>query len=1013
MGGRSFFRINFHVSIFLLLAGVVVVSTLGSVASIFLSSGGAARGGAAAQFAAVAGRVQDRVERHMAETLDLASIGAALAAAAVAVEGDGLAHPLLPFLRDTLARRSGLYSLYVGFANGDFLQAIAAGRDGRVRDQHRAPEATALIVRAISGEGPERREVWTFLDARGARLDGRVNPTPDYDPRRRTWYAAARAAGDGEAVLTEPYLFHSLGEPGITGARRLLTGDAVFGADQSLRGLAGFVEAQRISPRGGVVLLDSQRRVLAARAPLLGERPEPLAGLPLDTRVGQAIQSAFDGAEANGPVSLFEANGGDPLMVRLGRWQGGAGAVVTFAVVAPVDDFTTPFDLMLGRILIFGGIIMAAVVPIAIVLSRRMSVSLRRLVGEAERIRAFDFTDRPLPTSAIEEFQDLAQAFGLMRQTLADRTHALEVEQTKLERLVNQGIAMATERDGVRLMQMILEGAKELTNADGGTLYIRDGDVLRFQILRNDSLGIALGGPDDPPCELPPVPLFRDGAPNDKNVVSHCVHGEVTVNIPDAYDATVFDFSGTRIFDERNGYRSQSFLTVPLKPRGGEVIGAMQLINARTPDGAVVPFAADIQSMIEALAAQAGTIMDNHGLMEAQERLLDSLIRIIAGAIDAKSPYTGGHCERVPELAFMLAEEASNQTDGPLGAFAFTTEEEWREFKIGAWLHDCGKVVTPEYVVDKATKLETIHNRIHEVRTRFEILHRDATIAYLRGVIAGTTPEPDLRAAMEARHAELREQFAFIAECNVGGEFMAPEKVDRVKEIAAQTWLRHFDDRLGLSHLELERRGTEEEALPVEERLLADKPWHVIPRPGGTHAYDAYGFKVAVPENLYDFGEVYNLAISRGTLTAEERFKINEHIMQTIAMLEELPFPDHLRRVPEYAGTHHETLKGTGYPRALTAAELSVPSRIMAIADIFEALTASDRPYKKPKTLSESIRILSFFRDDEHIDPDLFDLFLTSGVYKRYAERFLHPDQIDEVDITAFLRRQDAPAAGG
>jgi hypothetical protein len=234
---------------------------------------------------------------------------------------------------------------------------------------------------------------------------------------------------------------------------------------------------------------------------------------------------------------------------------------------------------------------------------------------------------------------------------------------------------------------------------------------------------------------------------------------------------------------------------------------------------------------------------------------------------------------------------------------------------------------------------------------------------------------------------------------------MAPEKVERLCRIAATPWQRHFDDRLGLSHMEVDRRVTPAADLPATEPLLSDKPWHVIARPGGSHAYDGYGFQVAVPENLYNFGELYNLCIGRGTLTEEERFKINEHIMQTIVMLEDLPFPSHLRRVPEYAGTHHETLTGSGYPRKLDRDGLSVPARIMAIADIFEALTASDRPYKRAKTLSESIRILSFFRNDEHIDPDLFDLFLTSGVYRRYAERFLRPEQIDEVDIAAFLGR--------
>jgi HD-GYP domain-containing protein (c-di-GMP phosphodiesterase class II) len=435
------------------------------------------------------------------------------------------------------------------------------------------------------------------------------------------------------------------------------------------------------------------------------------------------------------------------------------------------------------------------------------------------------------------------------------------------------------------------------------------------------------------------------------------------------------------------------------------VLGVLQLLNACNPKtGAVIPFAPDVVGYVEALAAQAAVALQNLNLIEAQKNLMDALIKIIAGSIDAKSAYTGGHCERVPELAIMLAEEACRVDSGPLADFRFTTDDEWREFRIGAWLHDCGKVTTPEYVVDKATKLETIYNRIHEVRTRFEVLLRDAEIERLTAIHEGGVPRADAHARFAERKAQLLEDFAFIAECNIGGEFMAPERVDRMKRIASETWQRNFDDRLGLSHEELLRYVNEPVAeLPATEHLLADKPHHVVPRTPNAALDEKYGWKVKIPENLYNFGEVYNMAVARGTLSEEERFKINEHIIQTIVMLDRLPLPRHLRRIPEYAGTHHETMIGTGYPRKLTADELSIPARIMAIADIFEALTASDRPYKKGKTLSESVKILSFFKKDKHIDPVLFDLFLASGVYRRYAERYLKPEQVDQVDITPYL----------
>jgi hypothetical protein len=350
----------------------------------------------------------------------------------------------------------------------------------------------------------------------------------------------------------------------------------------------------------------------------------------------------------------------------------------------------------------------------------------------------------------------------------------------------------------------------------------------------------------------------------------------------------------------------------------------------------------------------------------------------------------------------MLAEAATAVTEGPLAEFRFETDDEWREFRVGAWLHDCGKVTTPEYVVDKASKLETIYNRIHEIRTRFEVLLRDARISQLEAVAAGAE-SVQAQSEFDERKAQLLSDFEFIAECNLGGEFMASEKLERLRQIAGQTWLRHYDDRKGLAHDELNRYTQTVQVLPVTEQLLSDKPQHIIPRGDAALLDPKWDFKVTVPQHLYNQGELYNLGIGRGTLTEEERFKINEHVMQSLMMLEKLPFPKNLRRVPEYAGTHHETLIGTGYPRKLSEAELSVPMRIMALADIFEALTASDRPYKKAKTLSEAIKILSFFKKDRHIDPTLFDLFLTSGVYLRYAEKYLRPEQIDKVDVSGFL----------
>lgn len=580
----------------------------------------------------------------------------------------------------------------------------------------------------------------------------------------------------------------------------------------------------------------------------------------------------------------------------------------------------------------------------------------------------------------------MGQSIGQRQERRKTVRRASDRGAVDLQKLIDIGIALSAERDHDRLTETILLEAKALTKADGGTLYLMgdDRETLIFKILRNDTLKTAMGGTTGKPIPFPPLPLYNPetGAPNHNNIATHVALSGETVNIADAYEAEGFDFSGTKKFDAGTGYRSKSFLTIPLKNTSGEVIGVLQLINAQAEDGTVVPFSEDLQPLIQALASQAAVAIDNQHLMQAQRDLLDSFIKVLARAIDAKSPYTGGHCERVPVIAKMLAEAAVQATSGPFADYDLS-DDDWYELHLAAWLHDCGKVTTPEYVVDKATKLETINDRIHEVRTRFEVLRRDAEIEMLRARLAGTSEE-EAETVFQDKVRRLEEDFAFLAECNIGGEFMAAEKVDRVKDIARQSWTRHFDRTLGLSWEESERlKAAPPPPAPAPEPLLEDRPDHIV--------------------GVYNRGEVHNLSVQRGTLNDGERKIINDHIVLTQEMLSQLPFPRHLKRIPAIAGNHHEKVDGSGYPQGLTGAQMGTSEKIMAIADVFEALTAADRPYKTPKTVSECVKILSFMKKDQHIDEDLFHLFLSSGVYKDYADRFLRPEQLDEVDITAYV----------
>jgi HD-GYP domain-containing protein (c-di-GMP phosphodiesterase class II) len=408
----------------------------------------------------------------------------------------------------------------------------------------------------------------------------------------------------------------------------------------------------------------------------------------------------------------------------------------------------------------------------------------------------------------------------------------------------------------------------------------------------------------------------------------------------------------------------------------------------------------ELDDLSDSMVSMVGAIQAHEA---AQRTLMDAFIELIAQAIDDKSAYTGGHCKRVPELALMLAESASASDHPAFKAFHIDSDDEWREFRIAAWLHDCGKITTPEHIVDKGSKLETIYNRIHEIRMRFEVLWRDTEIDYLMQCAATPDQQTEHFDSLQKRQTRLIEDFSFVASCNVGGEFLDADKQERIKTIAQRTWQRHFDNRLGLSPLEELRNKTTRQDLPATEHLLADKPEHIIDREQSTDYPPDLGIDMDIPADLYNQGEVYNLTISRGTLTVEDRFKINEHMISTIKMLESLPFPEELKNVPRYASTHHETLKGTGYPRRLPGDKLSIPERLLAIADVFEALTAADRPYKNAKTVDVAIDILHKMVLDDHLDRDCFELFLREEIYLRYAKEFLHDTAPEALDLDKYL----------
>ncbi len=523
-----------------------------------------------------------------------------------------------------------------------------------------------------------------------------------------------------------------------------------------------------------------------------------------------------------------------------------------------------------------------------------------------------------------------------------------------VKRLASIGIALSSENNIDKLLELILVEAMHIASAEGGTLYLLNKhNQLEFSIIRNEKLGIAYGGATGADAVIAPIPLYvpDTGLPNYAVKCVFAVLYKRTVNIADVYNSDEFDFSGAKKFDKQYGYETHSMLTVPMLNHKKEALGCLQLINAKSSDtGKTIAFSQHICQIVQSLTSQAAIILDNKMLIADQKNLLESFIKLIAKAIDAKSPYTGSHCERVPVLTNMLAQAACEASDGPLAQFNLTEEEQY-ELHIAGWLHDCGKVTTPVHIMDKATKLESINDRVHHVALRFELQKRSAYIRMLEALQVSGADQVMLEKAYKAELDQIDDDMAFIAKANIGGEFMSDADIERLNKIASSY----------------------------------------------THQENGKTYPI-LSEN-----EVYNLSIRRGTLNAEDRKIMENHMVQTCEMLEALPFPKHLKRVPEYAGGHHERMDGKGYPKGLRAGDMSIPARMMAIADVFEALTAKDRPYKAAKKLSESMQIIANMKKQHHLDPMLVDFFITSKVYLAFAHKYLDKELIDPVNEEALL----------
>ena len=877
----------------------------------------------------------------------------------------------LPWLTTALEANANANAMYMGYASGDFFMLRPWRGDPKLQARFAPPADTAWMVQSIQVQDGKPLGEYLFFDATLRLLEQRSQTDYRYDPRTRHWYQQALAQ-EG-LIVQPPYVFASSGEVGSTFATRSDNRQAVAGVDVTLRSLNQLLSSSKVTPDTRIALLNAKGEVLsshlgavellptadgAGRLPTLADLDLPMLHRLISTTPSKRGVKGFTDAEGN-------------------SWQGGAFQLpiqqseLTLWIASPHAELLASAYASLRQNLYITLFLVLLGVLAALAMSRLASKPLAALTKEAVKIQRFDF-DAPLAVeSQIAEVLDLANAMGSMKGTI--------------KRFLQLSTALASETNFNSLLARLLSEMQAVTHAEASLIYLADNDASHLDLARVQQAAAPL---DEHPAqrlgsrEDPTHPLIE--AITEPGKLHELSPAELQQLFP------ALDEQRLRL----------TLWALPLRNRNGELLGMLALLV----DQAQHPLTKELRAFVQALSTTAAVALNTQRLIEEQKTLLEAFIQLIAGAIDAKSPYTGGHCQRVPELTKMLARAACAEQNGPFADFALS-DEQWEELHIAAWLHDCGKVTTPEYVVDKATKLETLYDRIHEVRMRFEVLKREAEISCLKAIIAGGDGV-SLQAALAAQLQQLDDDFSFVAQCNEGGEFMAPERVERMQAIGQLRWTRTLSDRLGISYEERQRKErSPEPALPVAEALLADKPEHLIRRSARDTLADdnPWGFKVKVPEHLYNRGELYNLCVARGTLSEEERFKINEHMIQTIIMLEKLPFPRHLRKVPEIAGGHHEKMDGNGYPKRLTREQMSVPARMMAIADIFEALTAVDRPYKKGKTLSEAIKIMGFMQKDQHIDAELFALFLRSGTYRDYAERYMPKELIDEVDIHAYL----------
>lgn len=841
----------------------------------------------------------------------------------------------------TLIKNPYITSLYTANQAGKSVFIYRITED--TRKVETSLPANAIFTVNFNQVGGLQRRV--FLDRDLQVLISEYYDNDSYDPRKRSWFKEAEA--NGRISVSKPYLFFPSQHLGITFSRRSYDGSSVVAADFDYKSLSRVTHDMAYSDQAKTFLLTPEKGVIASNfgmdeAYSLDKSDSEVINALDDLESLAPFETAMQSIIYNGQLSRLLIT---PISV-------GDKHVIYLVNLLKEQDFLATSTYLRSHFNVKNMLFLTLFFFVVSVLStRRIAKPLIYLNKSLVNIQTFKYRRKEYRPSNIAEIDQLNETMLLMESVLVD--------------FFNNLYHVARSSKPEELSASIVEQTEVILSASSCQLFINNrSNRQEFHLAANSGA--------TPEFEL------QTFACHNNDVFDKHVHKL------SEQDAKIM-FSGGSC---KNGF------IIPLMNRKEENIGVLVIGFEGKVDKTVY----DRIRLVRNFIGFNEIVLEHLEKEQEQRELFHSFVMMTATALDTKSPYTGGHCQRVPEITKLIATAAESDTER-FADFSLTSKS-WEELLIAAWLHDCGKVTTPDYIMDKATKLETIYDRIHEIRMRYEVLKRDADIEYWQSIAKGMDAV-QAQLACDKLKSELDKEFAFIASCNPGSEFLAPEKQQRLTEIAKRTWLRTLPDDIGISQQALAQKSCNQPQLPVIENVLADKCEHLCAweEKQKQNKHSKRDFKILQPDHRFNRGEIHNLTVKAGTLTEEERYHINDHIVQTYIMLDQIMYPEYLKNVPLIAGSHHEKMNGEGYPLKLKGDEIPVGGRMIAVADIFEALTASDRPYKDAKKLSQALKIMAFMVKDEHLDHDVFDLFLTKGIYQSYAQQYLKPAQLDSVDV--------------